>query len=185
MLFKTFTLLTAATAAMAAPVACEQPQAAPSAAASASAHKEDNTHPTYTLNLFPGAGVAGMKPLQIRGTTIVYGLDQGYSYFKIQDVGSALANVIGEGQDPKQLYVADDGELVVSEHPATTGKGHSGGWGFKGDGSVKEFSSYGTTEFYSCTSKDDPLHGGPVVYVKTGKYACDDPVKFTIGATKE
>ncbi|RDW26760.1 hypothetical protein B0I73DRAFT_91353, partial [Yarrowia lipolytica] len=179
MLFKSLAILTAATAAIAAPVACgEQP---------ASNDQKDNHNdtPKYVLNLFPGAGVTGLKPLQVRGENIVWGLTQGYSNFTVDSIGDALANVISDGQPPKELYVADNGQLVVNEHPAETGKGYNGGWGFSGDGSVKEFSSYGTKEFYSCVSNDDPLHGGNDVYVFNGKYACDKPNKFTIGATKE
>lgn len=184
MLFKTLAVLTAATAAIAAPVACEQPASTHAANSNDKDNSKDST-PKYSLNIFPGAGVTGMKPLQVRGEDIVYGLEQGYSYFKVDSIGDALVNVISEGQGPKELYVADNGQLVVNEHPAETGKGYNGGWGFSGDGSVKEFSSYGTKEFYSCTSQDDPLHGGQVVYVFNGKYACDKPQKFTIGATKE
>ncbi|KAG5368542.1 hypothetical protein CJU90_0749 [Yarrowia sp. C11] len=176
MLFKTFTLLTAASAALAAPIACEKPQE----------HKE-STHPTYSLNaIMPGQGAFGMKALQIRGGDVVYGLEQGFSYFKVEDVGNAMANVLSEGQGPKQLFAnVKTGKLEVKDGPAPPLEGNSGGWAFKGDGSVKTFSSYGTEEFYSCTSETDPLHGGQVVYVFNGGYACEDPIKFTIGATKE
>ncbi|KAG5360017.1 hypothetical protein CJU90_5870 [Yarrowia sp. C11] len=179
MLFKSLAILTAATAAFAAPIACgEQPEDHPNNSSS------DET-PKYSLHLFPGAGVTGMKPLQLRGENIVYGLEQGFSYFKVDSVGDALVNVISDGKPPGELFVADSGKLVVNEHPAKVGEGYNGGWGFSGDGSVKEFSSYGTREFYSCDSTEDPLHEGQVVYVYNGKYACEDPKKFTIGATKE
>lgn len=176
MLFKTFTLLTAASAALAAPVACEQPQE----------HNEP-PHLTYVLHAFlPGQGASGMKALQIRGNDVVYGLEQGYSFFKVEDVGNAMVNVLSEGQGPRQLFAdVKTGKLDVKKGPAPPLEGNSGGFAFKGDGSVKEFSSYGTSQFYSCTSKTDPLHGGPVVYVFNGEYACEDPIKFTIGATKE
>ncbi|CAG82789.1 hypothetical protein B0I72DRAFT_134124 [Yarrowia lipolytica] len=176
MLFKTFSLLTAASAALAAPVACEQPQE----------HNEPS-HPTYSLHAFmPGQGALGMKALQIRGNDVVYGLEQGYSYFKVEDVGNAMTNVLSEGQGPRQLFAdVQTGKLDVKDGPAPPLEGNSGGWAYKGDGSVKELSSYGTREFYSCTSQTDPLHGGQVVYVFNGAYACKEPIKFTIGATKE
>lgn len=175
MFIKAFTLLTAATAVFAAPIDCEVPVETPKP-----------TNPTYSLNMFPGAGVIGMKPLQVRGGDIVYGLTQGFSFFKLEDVGNAMANVHSPGQPPKQLFAdVETGKLVVKDTPAPSLDGNSGGFGFNGDGSVKTFSSYGTTQFYSCNSKTDPLHGGQVVYVFNGGYACDKPIKFTIGATKE
>lgn len=173
MLFKT--LLISATAALAAPVACGDSQV------------ETQSHTQkYTLNaMMPGQGATGMKPLQVRGDSIVYGLTQGYSYFKLNAIGDNLVDVESEGQPPKELYAADNGELVVNENPAQTGKGYNGGWEFKGDGSVKDVTYYGANEWYSCTSKDDPLHGGQVVYIKKGDYACENPIKFTVAATKD
>ncbi|AOW03188.1 YALI0C21252p [Yarrowia lipolytica CLIB122] len=177
MLFKT--LLISATAVLAAPIACEQPQE----------HVEanSNSNPKYSLNaILPGQGASGMKGLQIRGDDIVYGLTQGYSYFKLEAVGDNLVNVESPGQGPRELYAADNGELVINEHPAQVGKGYDGGWKFEGDGPVKSVTYYGANEWYSCTSKDDPLHGGQVVYIKKGdNYACKDPIHFTVAATKE
>lgn len=182
MLFKSLAIISAATAAFAAPVVCEKPQVSATVPVE---HAAATSTQKYTLNLFPGAGVVGMKPLQVRGNNIVYGLEQGYSYFKLDAVGDNLADVESEGQSPKELYAADNGQLIVNEHPSKVGNGYKGGWEFKGDGSVQEVSYYGSQEFYSCTSKNDPLHGGQVVYVKKGDYACEDPIKFTVGATKE
>lgn len=50
-------------------------------------------------------------------------------------------------------------------------------------GSLKNVSSYGTNEFTLASSETDPLHGGQVLYVFSGGYQCEDPVKFSIGAT--
>ncbi|AOW03189.1 hypothetical protein B0I72DRAFT_164575 [Yarrowia lipolytica] len=173
MLFKT--LLISATAALAAPVACDT-----------QVDTQSNTQ-KYSLNaILPGQGASGMKPLQVREDSIVYGLTQGYSYFKLDAVGDNLVNVESPGQGPRELYAADDGELVVNEHPAQVGKGYNGGWEFKGDGSVQDVTYYGANEWYSCTSKDDPLHGGQVVHIKKGdKYACENPIKLTIVAAKD
>ncbi|CAG83967.1 hypothetical protein B0I72DRAFT_141692 [Yarrowia lipolytica] len=169
MLSNTVALITAATAALAAPVA----------------NQERTEHPTYSLHaILPGQGASGMKPLQVRGNDVVYGLEQGYSYFKVEDVGNALANVISEGLGPRQLFAnVETGKLDVKDGPAPPLEGNSGGWAYNGDQTVKELSSYGTNQFYSCDSKTDPLHGGQVVYVFNGGYACPDPIKFTIAAT--
>lgn len=181
MLFKT---LFAAATALAAPIACEQVNTQEHVE---SHNSNSNSNPKYALNaMMPGQGATGMKPLQVRGDSIVYGLTQGYSYFTLEAVGDNLVNVESEGQPPKELYAADNGELVVNENPAQTGKGYNGGWEFKGDGSVKDVTYYDANEWYSCTSQDDPLHGGQVVYIKKGdKYACENPIKFTVAATKE
>ncbi|KAG5360577.1 hypothetical protein CJU89_3654 [Yarrowia sp. B02] len=169
MLFKNLLL---AASALAAPVACGD-------------SSNESKHPTYSPNIImPGKGAFGMKALQIRGNDVVYGLTQGFSYFKIEDVGNAMANALVDGQGTHQLVAnTETGKIDVKSDPAPPLEGNSGGWAFKGDGRVKELSSYGTNEFYSCNSETDPLHGGPVVYVFNGKYACEDPVKFTIGAT--
>lgn len=60
---------------------------------------------------------------------------------------------------------------------------NTGGWAFKDDGSLKNVSSYGTNEFTLASSETDPLHGGQVLYVFSGGYQCEDPVKFSIGTT--
>ncbi|KAG5358500.1 hypothetical protein CJU89_5091 [Yarrowia sp. B02] len=171
MIFKPLTLLTLLTASLAAPLVCEEPQ-------------EDTSTPKYALSMFPGPGVIGMKPLQIRGNDVVYGLTQGMSSFKADSVGNAMVNVLVEGQEPRQLFAnVQTGKLEVLNHPAPPLEGNSGGWGFEGDGPVVSFSSYGTAQFYSCSSTDDPLHGVQVVYVFNGGYACPKPIKFTIGAS--
>lgn len=171
MLIKTLAIFSAATAAVAGPGSCTP---------------DPISTQRYTLNLFtPGSGASGMKPLQVRGTSIVYGLSQGYSYFKLNAVGDNLADVESPGQPPRELYAADNGRLVINAHPSKVGNGYRGGWEFSGDGSVTSLSYYGAREFYSCSSTDDPLHGGQVVYVKKGDYACPKPIKFTVGATKD
>ncbi|KAG5355329.1 hypothetical protein CJU90_4368 [Yarrowia sp. C11] len=172
MLFKN--LIISATAALAAPIACQE------------SHKS-TANTKYSLHaIMPGQGAAGMKALQVRGDSIVYGLTQGYSYFQLEAVGDNLVNVESPGQPPKELFAADDGELVINEHPAKVGEGYNGGWKFEGEGSVKSVTYYGANDWYSCTSTKDPLHGGPVVHVKKGdKYACDDPVHFQLVATAE
>ena len=165
------TLLTIATAALAAPIVCEEP--------------EESGTPKYALSMFPGAGVIGMQPLQIRGSNVVYGLTQGFSFFNADSVGNAMVNVLSEGQEPRQLFAnVATGKLEVLDHAAPPLDGNSGGWGFNGEGSVVTLSSYGTTQFYSCSSQDNPIHGGQEVYVFNGGYACDKPIKFTIGAAK-
>ncbi|KAG5355527.1 hypothetical protein CJU90_6607 [Yarrowia sp. C11] len=174
-----FTLLTLAAAALAAPIVCE-PQS--------QTHNEtqhESSTPKYSLSMFPGPGAIGMKPLQIRGTNVVYGLTQGYSNFQLDSVGNAMANVLAPGQEPRQLFAnVITGKLEVLSHPAPPLEGNSGGWGFDGEGPVVTISSYGTTLFYSCTSAENPLHGGQEVYVFNGGYACPEPIKFTIGGAK-
>ncbi|KAG5358370.1 hypothetical protein CJU89_4913 [Yarrowia sp. B02] len=156
-------------------------------AAFAAPIQERAEHDTYSLHaVMPGQGAFGMKALQIRGNDVVYGLEQGFSYFKLEDVGAAMANVLAEGQGPRQLFAnIKTGKLDVLEGPAPPLEGNSGGWGYNGDQTVKTLASYGTTQFYSCNSETDPLHGGQVVYVFNGGYACDKPIKFTIAATKQ
>ncbi|KAG5363281.1 hypothetical protein CJU89_2451 [Yarrowia sp. B02] len=153
------------------------------AAAAATAFADQS----YSLHaVLPGQGAAGMQALQIRGDNIVYGLTQGFSYFTVDAVGNGLVNVISPGQNPKELYAADDGELVINQHPSANGEGSQGGWRFEGEGSVKSVSYYGAKDWYSCNSETDPLHGGPVVHIKKGnKYACENPVHFTLTATVE
>ncbi|KAG5354766.1 hypothetical protein CJU89_6557 [Yarrowia sp. B02] len=172
MLLKIVTLLTAATAAFAGD--CGEPQPA-------------SGRPKYSLHvIMHGKGAFDMKPLQIRDNALVYGLTQGFEYFEVEDAGSALANVVDPWNPPRQLFAnVKTGQLEVLDHPAPPPGVNGGGFAYKGDGRVKEFSSYGTNQFYSCNSKTDPLHGGPTVYVFNGGYACPDPVKFSIGATLE
>lgn len=139
----------------------------------------------YTLNMYPNPGVIGMQPLQIRGTSVVYGLTQGFSQFKISAVGDNLADVISAGQGSRELYAGDNGKLTVNANPSKVGAGYLGGWTFEGDGPVKTVKYYGMNQWYSCGSTSDPLHGGQEVYVKRGDYVCPNPVKFTVGATLE
>ncbi|KAG5354768.1 hypothetical protein CJU89_6559 [Yarrowia sp. B02] len=173
MLFKT--LLISATA-LAAPIACDTQVEAQSSGTQ-----------KYSLHaIMPGQGASGMKALQVRGDSIVYGLTQGFSYFKLDAVGDNLVNVESPGQPPKELFAADNGELVINAHPAKVNNGYNGGWEFHGDGSVQDVTYYGNKEWYSCNSKTDPLHGGQVVHIKKGdSYACENPIKFTVAATKE
>lgn len=127
-----------------------------------------------------------MKALQVRGNDVVYDLTQGFYFFKAEDVGAAMVNIVADGVDTRQLFAnVKTGKLEVLDHPAPPVgiEGNTGGWAFKGDGHFKEVSSYGTNQFYSCNSQTDPLHGGQVVYVFNGGYACEDPIKFSIGAT--
>lgn len=145
--------------------------------------QSDGSNDKYTLSLHPDSGSVGMKPLQIRGEHIFFGLEQGFSYFRVEAVGDNYLNVESKGQPPKELYVADGGELMIKEDRSPKGKGLNGGWNIRGDGPVKELSLNGTQEFYSCASQSDPQHGGQVVYIKKGDYGCQNPFKFTIGAT--
>ncbi|KAG5355328.1 hypothetical protein CJU90_4367 [Yarrowia sp. C11] len=165
MLLKTLLL---STAALAAPVSCEP---------------QTQRYALYAI--MPGQGATGMKPLQIRGDSVVYGLTQGYSYFTLNAVGDRLVNVESPGQPPKELYAGDNGKLVINANPAKVGNGYLGGWEFHGLGPVQDVTYYGANEWYSCTSTTDPLHGGQVVHVKKGDtYACEDPIKFTVAASK-
>ncbi|KAG5366372.1 hypothetical protein CJU89_0796 [Yarrowia sp. B02] len=154
MLFKSITLLTAATAALAGD--------------------------SYSLKASIGPGATGLHALQIHGNTIVYGLTQGYSYFKAEDAGDSNVHITAEGFPKLGLEVAKDGELTINANPNPVG-----GWAFKGDDSVKDFEYKGSREFYSCTNPTDPLHP-QLVYAKTGDdYGCSDPIKFTIAASKD
>ncbi|RDW22529.1 hypothetical protein B0I72DRAFT_162704 [Yarrowia lipolytica] len=154
MLFKSLSILTAATAALAAD--------------------------QYTLKAAIGPGATGLKPLQLHGNNIVYGLTTGYSDFRAEDDGNTI-KLIAQGFPGLSLDVAQDGELIFKSPPEP-----KEGFSFKGDGLVKDFEFNDSQEFYSCIDKTvGPLHP-PIVYVKTGdKYGCKNPVKFTIAATKE
>lgn len=163
MLFKSLATIAAASAALAAPIESAQAQ------------------DTYTLNAAVGPGATNLQGLQIHGVTIVIGLTQGYSYFKAEAQDNGTVKVVADGFPTLGLEVAPNGELTINANPNP-----NGGWEFKGDGSVKDLEYNGIREFYSCISPTDPLHGGNLVYVKnTDDYACEDPQKFTIAATKE
>ncbi|KAG5355416.1 hypothetical protein CJU90_4466 [Yarrowia sp. C11] len=185
MLFKIISVLTLASAAFSAPCVCETKTDKP-APAPTNKPAPAPVHPRYTLHVITSGKPQDMQALQVRGNDIVYGLTQGFYYFKAEDVGAAMANIVADGIDTRQLFAnVQTGKLEVLDHPAPPVgiKGNTGGWAFKGDGSMKEVSSYGTNQFYSCNSKTDPLHGGQVVYVFNGGYQCKDPIKFSIGAT--
>ncbi|AOW00392.1 hypothetical protein B0I72DRAFT_104925, partial [Yarrowia lipolytica] len=161
MQFKTLSILTAATAALSAPIEARDAQ-------------------QYSLQASIGPGATGLKPLQLHGNNIVYGLTQGYSDFRAEDDGDII-KLFAAGYPGLSLDVAQDGELTFKSPPEP-----KEGFTFKGDGNVQDLEFNGSQEFYSCADKIlGPLHP-QVVYVKTGdKYECENPVKFTIAATKQ
>lgn len=169
MLFKSLTALTAATSAFAAP-----------------APGQAKAHSQYTLRLHPGAGAMGMKPLQLRNDKVVFGLEQGnitVPPLQVNLRGKHL-NVVANGTSPGEITVAANGQLVVSESASNTSNATLG-WHIQGGGSfVSEVYYRGSQEFYSCTSQEGAVIGGQEVYVLgSGNYTCDEPFKFTLGAT--
>ncbi|KAG5357542.1 hypothetical protein CJU90_6382 [Yarrowia sp. C11] len=162
MLFKSLSIITAATAALAAPIEVrDAPQ-------------------QYVLQASIGPGATGLKSLQLHGNQVVYGLTQGYSDFRAEDDGKII-KLFAQGYPELSLDVAPDGELTFQSPPK-----EKEGFSFTGEGNVQDFKFNGSREFYSCPDPvPGPLHPQNV-YVKTGdKYACEDPVVFTIAATKE
>lgn len=165
MLFKSLTALTAATAAFAAP-----PSPAPGKFPS-----------QYTLRINPGAGAVALKPLQLSGDKVVFGLESGNTTVPPLEVklrGKHLY-AVSNGTSPGEIIVAANGQLIVSAGGSNTSV-PAFGWKIHGGKShVSEVSYKGSEEFYSCSST-----AGQEVYVLgSASYSCDEPFKFTIGAT--
>lgn len=164
MLFKTLSILTAATAAFAAPI------------------EGAATQNQYSLQASIGPGATGLRPLQLHGQTVVYGLTDPATYndFRVEDGGKYI-KITAKGFPDLSLDVAQNGALIFKAPPQD-----KEGFSFEGDGPVKAFEFNGSEEFYSCA---DDLSGDlkpEIVYVKTGdKYECETPVKFTIAASKQ
>lgn len=92
MQFKTLSILTAATAALSAPIEARDAQ-------------------QYSLQASIGPGATGLKPLQLHGNNIVYGLTQGYSDFRAEDE-SDIIKLFAEGYPGLSLDVSQNGELA-------------------------------------------------------------------------
>jgi hypothetical protein len=172
MFFKYYaTLATAATGVFAAPV--QDYSNSPSAT-------------RFTLRLHPGAGAMGMKPLQLRDNKVVFGLEKSNSSVSPLevDVKDKQLAVVSNGPSGGEITVAANGQLLVSQ-PSSTSSNSTAGWLIQGGGSfVSEVYYKGSQEFYSCTSEDGAVVGGQEVYLLgSANYTCEEPFKFTLGAT--
>ncbi|KAG5361271.1 hypothetical protein CJU90_2652 [Yarrowia sp. C11] len=170
MLFKSLTLLTAATSAIAAPA---QDKNAPDGS-------------EFILRLHPGSGSMGMKALQLRNNKVVFGLESNNTTvppLQVTYQGDQLA-VNSSSTSPGEITIASNGQLVITEASTSTFNS-TYGWTIEGGGSfVRQVYYKGSQEFYSCTSEDGAVIGGQEVYILgSGNYTCDEPFKFTIGAT--
>ncbi|KAG5354623.1 hypothetical protein CJU89_6397 [Yarrowia sp. B02] len=167
MLFKSFTALTAATAAFAAPT----PQTNSS---------------RLTLRLSPSAGAMGMAPLQVRENKVVFGLNRNNeTVYPLQiSVEDKRLAVVSPSEAPGDLTVASNGQLVITP-PSNISTNATVGWSIGGaDSFVLELYYKGSEEFYSCTSEEGAAVGGQEVYfLNSGEYQCEEPFKFTLGVT--
>lgn len=136
----------------------------------------------YSLGFLQGA--ATVRPLQVRGDAIVYGLTQGFSDFDIQYTANNHLELTSAGFDgPRELYADCDGRIAVSDESAPK-NGRNGLWNLVGEGNTVTVNNAGESIFYSCSNPSDPLHGGQQVYVKNSEsFKCPAPVVFTLVAS--